>query len=161
FIYCQSRLGLAIFLTNYCKVSAMKNFRFNKIIVLESLGINERHTGEDLYNDLIARMPIIHANLKVEYHDINTLSQWDDVMNDILGDCIHNNNIPIIHFEIHGESNGRGLVIKNHELATLEHVGTQLRKINIATGCNLFITLGVCTCCSTWRCVSQCRSLVL
>ena len=122
----------------------MKNFRFNKIIVLESLKDNERHTGKELYDDLISRMPYIHTKLKVEYYDIDTLAQWDVVMDDILGDCLQNHNIPIIHFEIHGESNGKGLVIKNHELATLEHVGAQLRNINIATGCNLFITLGVC-----------------
>ena len=48
----------------------MKNFRFNKIIVLESLKDNERHTGKELYDDLISRMPYIHTNLKVEYNDI-------------------------------------------------------------------------------------------
>lgn len=122
----------------------MKNFRFNKIIVLESLRNEERRTGKELYDDLITRMSYIHTNLKVEYHDINSLVQWNGIMNDILNDCLQNQNIPILHFEIHGEKDGRGLVTKNHELATLEHVGTQLRKINIVTGCNLFITLGVC-----------------
>lgn len=122
----------------------MKNFRFNKIIVLESLKDDERHTGKELYDDLISRMPYTHTQLKVEYHDIDTLTRWDFVMGDILDDCLQNQNIPIIHFEIHGESNGRGLVLKSHELATLEHVGTQLRSINVATRCNLFITLGVC-----------------
>lgn len=102
-------------------------------IVLEFLGNDERHPGKELYEDLIVKMSYIHTKLKVEYCDIDTLAQWDIVMDDILDDCLRNHNIPIIHFEIHGEKDGRGLMIKNHELVTLEHVGAQLRKINIAT----------------------------
>lgn len=52
--------------------------------------------------------------------------------------------MPILHFEIHGDNGGNGLVTSCGQLVTIEHVGDQLRKINVETGCNLLITLGVC-----------------
>lgn len=122
----------------------MKNFSFNKIYVIESLDPNERHTGKELYDDLIARMPYIHSELKVDYKEVNTLQEWDTLMGDILDECINAGIIPILHLEIHGESSGKGLVTNSKELISLEHVGNQFREINIATGCNLFLTLGVC-----------------
>lgn len=122
----------------------MKNFRFNKIIVIESLDPNERHTGKELYDDLIARMPYLHSELLADYKKVNTLKEWDALMNDILTECNNTGNIPILHLEIHGEGSGKGLVTSSNELIPLEHVGNQFRDINVATGCNLFITLGVC-----------------
>lgn len=122
----------------------MKNFSFNKIYVLESLPAHERHTGKELYDDLIARMPYFHSELLVDYRSIDTILTWDNVMQDILLDCEQNKNVPILHFEVHGDINGRGLVTSSKQLVTIEHVGEQLREINVATGCNLLITLGVC-----------------
>lgn len=122
----------------------MRNFRFNKIYVIESLDPNERHTGKELYDDLIARMPFIHKELLVDYKPINTIKEWDQLMDDILRECQNTGNIPILHLEIHGEASGKGLVTNSKELITLEHAGNQFRAINIQTGCNLFITLGVC-----------------
>lgn len=122
----------------------MKNFKFNNIYIIESLKVTERHTGKELYNDLIAHMPFIHKELKVAYKSLDTLAEWDQLMDDILQECKQKDNIPILHLEIHGEPNGKGLVTTFGELITLEHVGEQFRAINMATGCNLFITLGVC-----------------
>lgn len=51
---------------------------------------------------------------------------------------------PLFHIEIHGEKFGKGFVLKNGDLISLSLIGEQFRKINIACGCNLFVTLGVC-----------------
>jgi len=120
----------------------MKDFKFNKIIVIESIE-GEAHTGKDLYDDLIGRLTLYHENLMVDYNDVSSLLEWDALMERIEIDS-RQGIIPILHFEIHGEENGNGLVLKDGELISIEHVGAQLRKININTGCNLFITLGVC-----------------
>lgn len=120
------------------------NFRFNTIYVIESLKDDEPKTGYDIWHDLLQYMPYKHPELKVHYKPINSLSEWDDLMKEILVDVKVNSNIPILHLEIHGEENGKGLVFNNGQLASREHVGDQLRAINIATVCNLMLTLGVC-----------------
>lgn len=120
------------------------NFQFNTIYVIESLGDDERKTGYEIWHDQLQYMPIKYPELKVHYKDINTLSAWDGLMKDILSDVSAQHNIPTLHLEIHGEEKGRGLVFKNGELADIEHIGAQLRAINIETGCNLMLTLGVC-----------------
>ena len=120
------------------------NFRFNTIYVIESLNDDDSKTGYEIWHDQLQYMPFKYPELKVHYKPINSLSEWDDLMNEILNDVQVNSNIPILHLEIHGEKNGQGLVFNNGQLASIEHVGEQLRDINIATACNLLLTLGVC-----------------
>lgn len=119
-------------------------FSFNTIYVIESLPDGEMKTGYDIWHDQLQYMKVNHPKLDVFYKAVPSLKKWDDLMRDILDDVIQNGNIPILHIEVHGEENGKGLVFKNGELSGIEHVGEQLRKINIATGCNLMLTLGVC-----------------
>lgn len=119
----------------------MKHFQFNQIYIIESLSDGERHTGHSIYEDLKI-MAIRYPELDVRYKDICSLQEWDVLMKEILVDCCTTGRIPILHLEIHGEEDG--LVLKNNDFVPLERAGIQFRKINVATGCNLFLTLGVC-----------------
>lgn len=121
----------------------MKYFNFNQIYIIESLPEGELHTGRSIYED-IRTMALQHPDLDVQYKDICCLQEWDILMNEILDDCRTTGRIPILHLEIHGDGNGKGLFLKNNEFVSLEHAGNQFRQINVATGCNLFLTLGVC-----------------
>lgn len=121
----------------------MKHFQFNQIYIIESLPEGERHTGCVIYED-VKIMALQHEGLDVRYKDINNIQEWDGLMDEILADCCSNGKTPILHLEIHGEERGKGLVLKNKDFVPLEHVGHQFRQINVATGCNLFLTLGVC-----------------
>ena len=119
----------------------MKNYKFNKFYVIESLSDNEDKTGKLLYDDLIRRQEYIYENLKTEYRDINNKEDWNLLMQNVLNEC-SNGIIPLFHLEMHGNENGLGF--KDGTFISREEVCKQFRKINIASGFNLFITLGVC-----------------
>lgn len=50
----------------------------------------------------------------------------------------------ILHLEMHGEENQRGVVLNSGELMTWLELGDRLRNINIATHNNLMVTMATC-----------------
>lgn len=119
----------------------MKNFKFNTLHIIESLKEDEPHTGRILYEDLQLQQ-FIHEGLQVKFDDLDCASQWDDLMSQILHECRTNGKSPILHLEIHGCE--QGIEFRDGSFRTVEQVAEQFRKINIAIGCNLFVTMGVC-----------------
>ena len=82
--------------------------------------------------------------LKVEYRSIASKNEWDALMNEIAIDCERNGSLPILHLEIHGANTKEGLVLENREYLAYESIRPQIVRINVASRCNLFITLAVC-----------------
>lgn len=119
----------------------MENFKFNTLYIVESLRKGETKTGYALYEDLKLQQ-YLHKDVTVDYRSIQSKSEWDILMDEILTKCNTEEIYPILHLEIHG--NEQGIQFSNGETCTLEETGEQFRKINIATGCNLFLTMGVC-----------------
>lgn len=122
----------------------MRNFKFNKIYVIESLNDNEHKTGQDLYNDIIRWKQISNNDKFIcEYKPINSKKEYKTLMSQIEKECA-NGILPILHFEIHGFSDKSGLSLNNREPITYLELTEDLSKINIKTGNNLFLTLAVC-----------------
>lgn len=133
----------------------MKNFKFNQIYVIQSLpiefdalGDEKIQTGEQLYNDLLRWQEEKYSSLNVFLYKIQSMSEWNSLMDKILESCKNEGCIPILHLEIHGskvqEVFTTGFVLGNGEHIDIKTIGEQLRQINIATQCNLFVTLAVC-----------------
>lgn len=122
----------------------MKNLVFNKIYVIESLPAGDRKTGTELYEDLLRYQELKYPYLKVKHKPINNTSEWNVLMNEIAVDCEQNGSQAILHLEIHGEDNGKGLVLGNGDLLNYEDIRPQFVRINKASKCNLFLTLAVC-----------------
>lgn len=121
----------------------MKNFRFNKIWVIESLEEDEEKTGTKLYDDCISRIPYRHPSLKSDIKWLSSKTDWDGLMDSIEREA-ETGIIPLLHIEIHGEENGGGLVLNSGELISVEELCASFRRINKACGSNLFVTLAVC-----------------
>ena len=119
----------------------MKDFKFNTLYIIESLKEGEPKTGKSLYDD-VRLQQFMHEGLVVQFNEINSAAEWDNLMSDILRACQTIGELPILHLEIHGCE--QGVEFKDKSFRTIEQVGEQFRRINIATGCNLFITMGVC-----------------
>ena len=119
----------------------MKNFKFNTLYIIESLREGEAKTGQNLYDDMHLQI-YYHEGLDVQLHVVQTTGDWNNTMQNILDSCQHNGVFPIIHLELHGYENG--IQLTNGDLLSIDKIGEQFRQINIATGCNLFLTLGVC-----------------
>lgn len=119
----------------------MIDFKFNTLYIIESLRDDEPKTGTILYEDLKLQ-EFVHEGIKVVLYSIISADEWDITMQKIYNDCACEGVLPIIHLEIHGSENG--IQFTNGSLRSVEQIGEQFRKINIVTGCNLFVTLGVC-----------------
>ena len=111
-----------------------------KIFVIESLEDGDRLTGTNLYNDLINYELPLTSRL---YNKIIDGGDWYGTIEDIkenvqLGDVV------FIHLEIHGNSRGSGIVLKDGTEILFDRVCEDFRVINKKIGCNLYVTLAVC-----------------
>ena len=122
----------------------MRTRHFNKVYVIESLKSGDRKTGKELHDDLLRYEEMKYDMLTVEYKPITSRAEWDTLMDEIAEDCEQNGSQPILHLEIHGEKTGKGLVFSNKDFLSYDDMCPQLTRINIATHCNLFLTLAVC-----------------
>lgn len=119
----------------------MKTFKFNTIYIVESLYEDEEKTGRTLYNQL-KPLEAKYNSLNIVFCDVHSRQEWDNWMSSILNDCDTNGVFPIIHLEIHGQEEGIGFT--NGDFISVDDINKQFRAINLASECNLFITLGVC-----------------
>lgn len=123
----------------------MASFTFNKLYVIESLGIHDKLTGTELYNDLLKWKEFEYdGKFKTELVTINDKVDFFNKLNSIKQECIEQKCFPIIHLEIHGSSNYEGLVLKSRELVSWDEIYKSLIDINLIIGNNLFLTLAVC-----------------
>ena len=120
------------------------NIHFNKIYVIESLQSNEKHTGTELHNNLLKYQSITHPDFESILKTPSSKQEWNQLFKEIEIDCKENNNSPIIHFEVHGDSNKKGLVLSSNDLITWEELYQNLVPINIVIKNELFITMAVC-----------------
>lgn len=119
----------------------MRDMKFNTLYIIESLRDGDLKTGHSLFEDLKLQ-EYVHKHVRVEYREPKSSSEWDEMMANILNECQVQEIYPIIHLEVHGEE--YGIELSNGDKIFSNKVGDQLRQINIATGCNLFLTMGVC-----------------
>lgn len=119
----------------------MKDMKFNTLYIIESLKDGDLKTGHLLFEDLKLQ-EYVHEHVRVEYREPKSSKDWDKVMIDILNDCKEQQVYPIVHLEVHGAKDS--IELSNGDVVLRDKVGEQLRQINIATGCNLFLTMGVC-----------------
>ncbi len=122
----------------------MKHFEFNTLYIIESLKEGETKTGQNLYNEMCALKAAQSefAVLDLRYIPIYSAKEWDECMENIKTECEQQKVLPIIHLEIHGDEDG--LEFTNYECKNVDEICEQFRQINRITGCNLFVTLGVC-----------------
>lgn len=117
---------------------------FNRIYIIESLNSKEKHTGTELHSNLLKYQTIIHPDFESILKTPSSKQEWNKVFSEIERGCKENNNRPIIHFEVHGDSNKKGLALSSNELITWEELYKNLVPINIAIKNELFITMAVC-----------------
>ena len=121
----------------------MSLFEFNSIFVIESL--SGKLTGKDLYEDIIRRQSYYkYPDLKTKYFHIENKTDFLTILKTIGNWCVQEKCYPILHFEIHGDRDFKGLVLKSGELVDWKELYDILLEINISIKNNLFLTLAVC-----------------
>jgi len=123
----------------------MEGFDFNRVYVIESLDDSEELlTGTALYEDLLRYQHLKNDIFSAKLISCTTKEELFNSLNLIKTECQSDGIYPIIHFEIHGEENLKGLITASGELVTWMELYTFISEINIAVKNNLFLTLAVC-----------------
>lgn len=117
---------------------------FDRIYIIESLQPGETLTGTNLHTSLLRDKSSIHPDFESVLRNPADKSEWNQLFAEIAEDCRRNGHSPIIHFEVHGDSMKRGLVLTSKELVTWEELYQNLAPINLAIRNELFVTMAVC-----------------
>jgi hypothetical protein len=114
------------------------------IIVIQSL-LNERLTGEEIYNDCIRRR-IDYQNKSMTHclHNVHSKKELVEILKYFQFNASLLTGGILIHFEMHGDVNLQGLILSNRELIGWKELVELFRPINIITCNKLFITMATC-----------------
>ena len=115
---------------------------FNKIYILESLKKDEKQTGTELHDDVILRRSWQKPNLLVEIIKLESKNDLIELLIKIKEECLSNEIIPFIHFELHGFN--KGIALKNNDKILWSEIVPIIREINITSKNNLFISVAAC-----------------
>jgi len=117
------------------------------IIVIESLKEEDGiiYTGEALYNDTIKRrIDLFEKDFKHKLHKVVSKEEFTEIIKYYQENSPYMNGGIVLHFEIHGDEDLKGLILSDGSLIIWGEIIELLRPINIETCNKLFITMGTC-----------------
>lgn len=117
---------------------------FDCVYIIESLPTEGRRTGSELYSDLLKREEYKNDGFKAILETPTTKIEFTSLLDRILQECIESGRSPVIHFEIHGSTDHKGLVLASGEFVGWDVLSDKLRAINCQLKNGLLITMGVC-----------------
>lgn len=133
----------------------MDHFSFNSVVIIESIspttpmlysvGVNLKKKIDDNLQ-LIQAKDDSYLDIKCEIIHINGLDEWNTSWDSLEKRCEEGLK-PIIHFVCHGSSDGKYLVINDHEKDVFIpwfDVCDKLERINVQNKNNTFVTMCVC-----------------
>jgi hypothetical protein len=124
------------------------HIEFNFIHIVQSLGADDLQTGS--YLDQFAMQPRIEGmkrsgiDFGVEVSDIATAADLFAFLARVQTEVETLGRSPLLHFEIHGSSDQKGLMLRSSEFVPWTSLLGPLTEINRATGNNLLLTLATC-----------------
>jgi len=114
------------------------------IVIIQSL-VNEKLTGEELYNDCVRRR--IDYQNKPMTHRLQNVHSKEELI-ELLRYFQYNASLLtggiLIHLEMHGDAALKGLILSNGELIEWKELIELFRPINIITCNKLFISMATC-----------------
>lgn len=131
------------------------NISFNKIYIIESLASSERKTGTNIYNDALKyrTQPFSNQSIDAKLCDIESKAELLKLFKRINSNISQSDELPYLHFEMHGSEIQDGMVLKTEEVIKWNEVSHELRKINIACNNNLFVSMSMCYGAYLIRCI--------
>jgi len=119
-----------------------KSIKFNVIFIIQSLEPSERPTGDEISQQI--KLACFKRGLEPIDELINVASrdEFFEVIHRITESIKHGVH-PYIHFEMHGSFEG-GLSLSNEEHISWRDLKEPIRKMNIASGNNLYVSLATC-----------------
>jgi len=121
----------------------------NTIIVIESLGLSDRKTGEELYDDIILRYKELFSKtynqpLITRYFKAIGKKELLGVLTSIAEQSYIYPKGILIHLETHGSDDKCGLVLSNEELVSWPELQELLIQINVKTDNQFYLCMATC-----------------
>jgi hypothetical protein len=120
-------------------------FRFNRLFVVESLPDGELSTGKMLIEDINPLITASSIKFKIELKQVATRRDLFNFFQDVAVAARQSNLLPMMHWEIHGNEDKTGIVLRSGECVSWLEMKPILTEINVAVRNNLLITLAVCS----------------
>lgn len=136
----------------------MKNFRFNKIILIQSLSPEHENSplgkpGPALYDTIIKRLDHLKSQKEInedvtcDYLKIYSLNEWNILVGRLIAES-KNGLCPILHFICHGDKDEGMSIWDMNANAYMElewrALFSSFKDINVNTHNNLFVSMCVC-----------------
>ena len=132
----------------------MNRFNFTKIIILQSIDPSDSSlfsVGEALKKSIDSSLSTLIANdysfkgFTCDITHINGFASWDSFWNELEKSC-NTGCKPIIHFVCHGDTRDNMYIWNNTDYQPIAYsqVYEHLRKVNMLTRNNVFVTMCVC-----------------
>lgn len=119
-----------------------RSYRFNKVIVIESLEDFEVKTGLENGKILAGELANTNKSTSVNYIACESVSNFKELIEE-LTKFTSPDNVPLLHVECHGDIL-EGLEFSNGSVISWEDLSDLLIPLNIASGCNLMLCLSAC-----------------
>ncbi|MES2951448.1 MAG: hypothetical protein V4858_23190 [Pseudomonadota bacterium] len=121
----------------------MANSFLSRIIIIQSLGVDEPPTGRQL-RDAIESIAKFNHGVAVELIEARSARDVLKAIDDIQVDVEITKSYPVLHIECHGLADKSGLFMGDESTLTWAELKPALVKLNQTTRCHLLVTLAAC-----------------
>ncbi|PEH80351.1 hypothetical protein [Burkholderia gladioli] len=119
------------------------NFLNSHVFIIDGLTTGELQTGRQLYDDLLDLGYNEAGSASVEYRRVASSGEVLQALEEIV-EYARLGCKPIIHFECHGDADGGLQVGGSRDMVSWESIEPLLRRINLASKCNLGVVMAAC-----------------
>ena len=118
------------------------SFKFNSVVVLESLPPGDFRTGTELYDQIL--VPAAAADRRtVVLEQVPDMASFRSALSRLAREAKTLPRWPVVHIEAHGHQ-GVGLLLANGDRLRWEELFQDLAALNLATRFNLLVVVSAC-----------------
>lgn len=122
----------------------MDNGRFNCVAILDAIPDGELNTARRLREDLEDLAFHVATGLRVRYYRIQTNSDLESAISNLVEEATGSSLIPWLHLEGHGAQDESGFATADGSYCTWVQLKNLVTPLNIATNLNLVVVLATC-----------------
>lgn len=115
---------------------------FDSVIIIESLKLNERHTGRELYDQVLRPYVQTNPQLTVSYNRAATRREFFAYLEAARDQFFKVGRTAVLHLEAHGDKGG--IRLADDEVVEWGEFREVLTDMNAACGVNLLLMMAMC-----------------
>lgn len=121
------------------KTQLGSGFGFGSVCIMQSLGPDDRKTGEELCRFLEG---IEGSDGRVEFVDLKTRTEFLEYLGSVRERLENTGQVPVLHIEAHGCA--QGICLASGDFVEWSELKRPLTEINVLSRLNLFVAMSAC-----------------